>query len=225
MKTQAFVLALCLWAAAGTAAQAGDAFELQTREEKVVYALGLMLSQNLRDFRLSERELEALHAGLVDGASGVRPKLALHVWRRRVEPFKQERMREARELTRASAVEFIAVASQQPGAVAKPSGLIYTELVVGSGAQPGPERRVRVDYHGTLPDGSVFDSTRGKEPAVFGLSDVIPCWTEALGLMREGGKSRLVCPSEIAYGERGFKPMIAPGQTLAFDVELVEVLD
>ena len=226
MNTRAFVLVLCLAAAApGTTAEAGEAFELLTREEKIVYALGLTLSQNLRDFRLSERELEALHAGLVDGTRGEKPKVAQHVWRRRVEPFKQERMREAREQERADAARFIEVALQQPGAVQKTSGLIYTELEAGSGARPDPAQRVRVDYHGTLPDGSVFDSTRGREPAVFGLSEVIACWTEALALMREGGVSRIVCPSQIAYGEQGFGPMIAPGQALAFEVELVEVLD
>src|SRR6185295_3867195 len=85
--------------------------------------------------------------------------------------------------------------------------------------------RVKVHYHGTLADGTVFDSSvdRGT-PATFPLNGVIPCWTEGLQQMKVGGKSKLICPSDVAYGDRGSPPKIKPGSTLVFDVELLEIV-
>jgi FKBP-type peptidyl-prolyl cis-trans isomerase FkpA/FKBP-type peptidyl-prolyl cis-trans isomerase FklB len=84
---------------------------------------------------------------------------------------------------------------------------------------------VKVHYHGTLTDGTVFDSSvQRKEPATFPLNGVIPCWTEGVQLMKAGGKSRLVCPASLAYGDRGAPPRIRPGATLVFEVELLEIL-
>jgi FKBP-type peptidyl-prolyl cis-trans isomerase FkpA len=105
-----------------------------------------------------------------------------------------------------------------------PSGLIFTETVVGTGPAPGPTSRVRVHYHGTFPDGRVFDSSvdRG-QPSTFPVNRVIKCWTEGLQLMRVGGKATLVCPPGIAYGERGRPPKIPASSTLHFDVELLSV--
>jgi FKBP-type peptidyl-prolyl cis-trans isomerase FkpA len=104
------------------------------------------------------------------------------------------------------------------------SGLVITHLVEGSGPSPGPRDTVRVHYHGTFEDGSVFDSSveRG-QPARFPLDRVIPCWTEGLQLMKVGGKARLVCPPEIAYGAAGAPPRIPPNATLVFEVELLDV--
>jgi FKBP-type peptidyl-prolyl cis-trans isomerase FkpA len=104
------------------------------------------------------------------------------------------------------------------------SGLQFTELRAGSGPSPGPSDVVVVHYHGTFPDGSVFDSSieRGS-PATFPLNRVIPCWTEGLQRMKVGGKARLVCPPQIAYGARGAPPRIPPNATLNFEVELLEI--
>jgi FKBP-type peptidyl-prolyl cis-trans isomerase FkpA len=104
------------------------------------------------------------------------------------------------------------------------SGLRMTSLVEGDGPSPSARDVVRVHYHGTFEDGSVFDSSieRG-QPAVFPLDRVIPCWTEALQRMKVGGKARLVCPPEIAYGKRGAPPTIPPDATLQFEVELLAI--
>ena len=104
------------------------------------------------------------------------------------------------------------------------SGLVYTELKAGTGASPGPTDRVKVNYRGTLDDGKEFDSSykRG-QPAEFGLNQVIPCWTEGVQKMKVGGKAKLVCPSSIAYGDRGHPPVIPPGATLTFEIELLSI--
>jgi FKBP-type peptidyl-prolyl cis-trans isomerase len=105
------------------------------------------------------------------------------------------------------------------------SGLVITELRAGTGDHPTRNSIVEVHYHGTLENGKVFDSSveRG-QPARFPLRRVIPCWTEGVQLMRVGGKSRLVCPPEIAYGQRGAPPRIAPNATLRFEVELLAIV-
>ena len=104
------------------------------------------------------------------------------------------------------------------------SGMIITHLKVGSGASPKPTDTVRVHYHGTFPDGKVFDSSveRGK-PARFPLNRVIPCWTEGVQQIQVGGKANLVCPPEIAYGPDGSPPRIPPNATLHFEVELLAI--
>jgi FKBP-type peptidyl-prolyl cis-trans isomerase len=124
-----------------------------------------------------------------------------------------------------ASAEFLEREAAVEGAVTSESGMIRQVLVVGEGAQPGPTDEVKVDYHGTLSDGTVFDSSvdRGT-PAQFPLDRVIPCWTEAVTQMKVGGKSRIICPASIAYGARGMGSI--PGDAaLAFEVELLEVIE
>lgn len=105
------------------------------------------------------------------------------------------------------------------------TGLEITHLRVGNGPSPKSTDRVQVHYHGTFPDGAVFDSSvdRG-QPATFPLNRVIRCWTEGLQLMKVGGKAKLVCPPHIAYGARGAPPKIPANATLHFEVELIDIL-
>ena len=115
-------------------------------------------------------------------------------------------------------------AAAQPGAVRTPSGLVYRELRAGSGESPKASDTVKVNYRGTLPDGTEFDSSyKRNEPAQFPLGQVIPCWTEGVQKMKVGGKSELVCPASIAYGDRGSPPVIPGGATLIFEVELLKI--
>jgi FKBP-type peptidyl-prolyl cis-trans isomerase len=103
--------------------------------------------------------------------------------------------------------------------------MVMQEIQPGSGASPSATDTVRVHYHGTLRDGTVFDSSveRG-EPATFALNRVIGCWTQGLQKMTVGQKSRLICPPELAYGDRGAGPKIPPGSALVFEVELLEIV-
>ena len=115
-------------------------------------------------------------------------------------------------------------AAAEPGAIRTPSGLVYREIRAGTGESPKATDAVTVNYRGTLPNGTEFDSSyKRNEPAQFPLNQVIPCWTEGLQRMKVGGKSRLVCPSNLAYGERGSPPDIPGGATLIFEVELLSI--
>jgi FKBP-type peptidyl-prolyl cis-trans isomerase len=136
----------------------------------------------------------------------------------------QERKVRATELEQTAATDFLAAEAKRKGARTTESGLVYTEIRAGKGDHPTATDKVRVHYHGTLRDGTVFDSSvdRGK-PAEFPLNRVIPCWTEGVAMMKEGGKSRLVCPAAIAYGSRG-SGRILPGAALSFEVELIEII-
>jgi FKBP-type peptidyl-prolyl cis-trans isomerase FkpA/FKBP-type peptidyl-prolyl cis-trans isomerase FklB len=120
---------------------------------------------------------------------------------------------------------FLDKAATAPGATKTPSGFVITTLKPGTGETPKATDKVKVHYQGTLTDGTVFDSSfqRG-EPATFPLNNVIRCWTEGVQMMKVGGKSRLVCPAALAYGERGAPPRIKPGATLVFEVELLEIV-
>ena len=118
----------------------------------------------------------------------------------------------------------LARAAAEKGAVVTESGLVFRSVKEGKGPGPLATDTVRVHYHGTLTDGKVFDSSvqRG-EPVEFALNQVVPCWTEGLQKMRVGEKAKLVCPSEIAYGDGGRGPDIGPGATLVFEVELLGI--
>jgi FKBP-type peptidyl-prolyl cis-trans isomerase FkpA len=119
---------------------------------------------------------------------------------------------------------YLEKAAAQPGAVRTDSGLIYRELRAGSGGSPSRTDTVTVNYRGTLVDGTEFDSSyKRNEPASFPLNQVIPCWTEGVQKMKVGGKSELVCPASIAYGDGGSPPTIPGGATLVFEVELLRI--
>src|SRR5579863_7604344 len=123
-----------------------------------------------------------------------------------------------------SAQAFLDKAASEPGAVKTASGLVYRETEPGTGASPKATDTVKVHYRGTLIDGTEFDSSyKRNEPAQFPLSGVIKGWTEGVQLMKVGGKSRLICPSDLAYGDQGRPPQIPGGATLIFEIELLEV--
>jgi FKBP-type peptidyl-prolyl cis-trans isomerase FkpA len=115
-------------------------------------------------------------------------------------------------------------AAAEPGAKKTASGLIYKELRAGTGGSPSASDTVKVNYRGTLPDGTEFDSSyKRNAPISFPLSGVIPCWTEGVQMMKVGGKAQLTCPAEIAYGPVGHPPEIPGGATLIFEVELLGI--
>jgi FKBP-type peptidyl-prolyl cis-trans isomerase FkpA/FKBP-type peptidyl-prolyl cis-trans isomerase FklB len=143
----------------------------------------------------------------------------------KIQELQQQRAAALAATEKKSGQAFLDKASAEKGATKMASGLVISTLKPGNGASPKVTDSVRVHYHGMLTDGTVFDSSvqRG-EPASFALNGVIPCFREGVQLMKVGGKSRLVCPADLAYGDRGAPPRIRPGATLVFEIELLEIV-
>ena len=196
-----------------------------TDEQKTLYALGLAISQSLAAFNLSEAELALVSAGINDGVLKRTPKVNAQEFMPKVQQLQKTRLAAASEEEKKAGADFLAKAAAEKGAVKTDSGLVFSTIKAGTGDSPKATDKVKVHYHGTLTNGEVFDSSvqRG-QPATFPLNGVIPCWTEGVQRMKVGEKARLVCPSQIAYGDRGAPPKIKPGATLVFEVELLEIV-
>jgi FKBP-type peptidyl-prolyl cis-trans isomerase FkpA len=196
----------------------------KTEEQKTVYTIGLIISKQLSVFSLTPAEIELVKQGLTDGSSGKKPEVDPSAYSEKVQELARVRRKAAGEKMAVVNKEFIERAAKEKGAVKSDSGLVYLSLTEGKGNNPGPTDKVKVNYRGTLPDGTEFDSSykRG-QPLEFRLDGVIKCWTEGLQKMKPGGKARLVCPSAIAYGDAGAGELILPGATLVFEVELLEI--
>jgi len=193
-----------------------------TDEEKTIYAIGLSISQSLSPLDLSPEEIQVITRALTDAAAG-KPEVKLEEWGPKIEPLRQERSSRAREKQKAASSAYLEKAATEPGASKTESGLVYREITAGTGASPKPTDTVKVNYRGTLTDGTEFDSSyRRNQPASFPLNGVIPCWTEGMQKMKVGGKSVLVCPSSLAYGDEG-RPSIPGGAALTFEVELLDI--
>jgi len=213
------LLAALLLAAPSFAGQ-----EPTTEEEKTLYAVGMIVARTLGVFSLTAAELEWVKAGITDTVTGNKPAIEITAYNEKVQELARARRKVQGDKQASGAKEFVAKAAAEKGAVKTESGLIYLSLKEGSGTAPQATDMVKVHYRGTLPDGREFDSSyKRNKPLDFRLDGVIKCWTEGLQKMKPGGKARLVCPPDIAYGDNGAGDMILPGSTLVFEVELLEV--
>lgn len=197
-------------------------------DEKAVSALGGAMgkqaAQQLKQLNLTPAELEVFRKAFLASLGGQEPAYAIEQYGAQLQARAEKSATAAAAGEKAKAVEFLAKAAQEPGCVKTPSGLLYTTVKPGTGRTPKPTDVVQVNYRGTLVDGTEFDaSVKHGGPATFPLNRVIPCWTEGVGRMKVGEKAKLVCPSDIAYGDRGQPPVIPPGATLVFEVELLNI--
>jgi FKBP-type peptidyl-prolyl cis-trans isomerase len=197
---------------------------LETDDQKTLYALGIALSRQLGGAEFSDAELELIRLGLADGVRGNEPQVSLDEFGPKINELMAARVQAAAAKEKDAGQAFVDAAAEEDGARRTASGAVYLELVAGDGATPGPTDRVKIHYHGTLRDGTVFDSSVDKgTPATFAVNGVIPCFGEGLQEMKVGGKAKLTCPTEAAYGERGQPPHIRPGAAIRFEVELLEI--
>ncbi len=201
------------------------AAELANDEQKTLYTIGVAVSQSLSGLALSEAELEIVKAGMTDGVLQRPLKTDPTAYGQKVQQLVQSRAAVVAEKEKKTGAAFLAKSAAESGAKKTASGAIVKTLKEGKGPSPKASDTVKVHYQGTLIDGTVFDSSlqRG-QPATFPLANVIKCWTEGVQEIKVGGKSRLVCPAAIAYGDRGSPPHIKPGATLVFEVELLEIV-
>jgi FKBP-type peptidyl-prolyl cis-trans isomerase FkpA len=198
--------------------------DLKSDDEKTLYSLGAMLAKQLQTLELTPEQTELVKRGLNDVIAGKKPVVDPDAYQQKIQQFANSRRMAQAEKAAGAGRAFADKAAKEKGAVKTDSGLVYLSLKDGGGAAPKATDRVKVHYRGTLTDGREFDSSYARnEPAEFPLNGVIPCWTEGLQRMKAGGKARLVCPPEIAYGDRGAGNVIPPKATLVFEVELLEV--
>ena len=195
-----------------------------TEQEKTLYVVGLIVSRQLSEFNLTPSELKIVQQGVFDGVNGTKAEAEIDAYKEKVQELARARTKQQADKMAPMYTEFLKKAAMVNGAVKTGSGMIYIPLNEGSGNFPGPHDTVKVNYLGTLPDGKEFDSSykRGMT-AEFRLDGVIACWKEGLQKIKPGGKAKLVCPANLAYGETGVSNVIPPGCPLAFEVELLEV--
>jgi len=196
---------------------------LKNEDEKIIYALGIKIMMDLSPFELSSKELTILHRGMRDAQKG---ELALdpNQYQDKVSELAAKRVGVRAERERRDGAAYIEKMKKKPGARVSGSGLVWFLEKKGNGPKPKVSSTVLAHYRGTLINGKEFDSSYARnEPTEFPLNQVIPCWTDGMTQMPVGSKATLVCPADIAYGNRGAAPAIPPGATLIFNVELLEI--
>ena len=193
--------------------------------EKLSYALGMVIGHNLKNMSVNEINAADFAAAVSDVLAGNTTKIDDAEAQQIVNTFLQKQQEEMGKAVREDGERFLAENAKKEGVTVLPSGLQYTVIKEGNGAKPLATDRVKCHYEGTLPNGTIFDSSykRG-EPAVFPLNGVIAGWPEGVQLMNEGAMYRFFIPYHLAYGERGAGQAIPPYAALVFDVELIEVV-
>ncbi|MGQ8336171.1 FKBP-type peptidyl-prolyl cis-trans isomerase [Sunxiuqinia sp. A32] len=199
--------------------------EMKSQLEKFSYALGLSISSNLIQSGVKSIDPANFMNALSDVFTGKEPKLTAEEANKILQEFMEEQQSTDGNANLEAGLTFLAENREKEGVVETASGLQYKIILDGDGESPSATDQVKCHYHGTLIDGTVFDSSvqRG-EPAVFPVNGVIQGWVEALQMMSIGSKWRLFVPSDLAYGDRGAGGAIGPNTTLIFDVELLEIV-
>lgn len=195
------------------------------QERDSLYALGSWLARQLAGIKLEEKDLAPLEQGLADALLGRPLRVDPVKVGERVQVFLNERRGQMAAEQKRAGAGFVEAAKREPGAQRTVTGLVYRDLVVGAGPSPKLKDRVKIHYRGTLADGAPFErgSDAGKT-GDFTVNRVIPCWMESLQRMKVGGRARVTCISDLAYGDRGLPGKVLPGAPLQFELELIEIL-
>ena len=223
MKKIFFITLLLMTSACSKEAVTADV-ALETENQKTLYAIGMIISNQLQTFALSEEELAPIVQGMMDGIKGEPSQVDMGIYEAKINELVAERSAIVAAKEAAASNSYLEQFESDESIVKTASGALVKMLEEGTGETPGAADTVMVHYEGTLIDGTVFDSSLSRgSPATFPLSGVIPCWTEGLQKIKVGGKAQLICPANTAYGERGVPPKIGPGATLVFEVNLLEI--
>lgn len=202
---------------------AANSADLKTDLEKNGYSVGYDVGRSIKR-QIVGVDADSMARGLKDGVSGAAPALPDSEMQQRFAAVRQESAQKILENNKQDGEAYLAKNKGAKGVKTTASGLQYKVITAGKGKQPTAEDTVTVNYRGTLIDGTEFDSSyKRNQPATFPVKGVIPGWTEALQLMKEGSKWMLVIPSSLAYAERGAGNMIGPNSTLIFEVELLSI--
>ena len=200
----------------------------ETLEQRVSYGVGRQLGDQLKNNPFKEFDVNAVQAGLADALAGNASQVSDELLNEAfgvISKKLQEQEQEQGKIKAEEGEKFLAENAKRDEVTVTGSGLQYEVITTGEGEKPTAASTVRVHYHGTLPDGSVFDSSYDRgQPAEFPVNGVISGWTEALQLMNVGSKWKLSIPYNLAYGEQGSQGAIPPYATLVFDVELLDIL-
>jgi FKBP-type peptidyl-prolyl cis-trans isomerase FklB len=201
-----------------------NAQNLNTEMEKVSYSLGVNVAKSVKNQGLESIDSEAIAQAFTDVFEGNELKISEQESNVILQEYFGKLAQKAQSANVEAGQKFLAENGKRDGVVTTATGLQYEVLAEGSGDSPKETEQVTVHYHGTLIDGTVFDSSveRG-QPATFPVNGVIPGWVEALQLMKPGAKYKLFIPSNLAYGERGAGGSIGPNATLIFEVELISI--
>lgn len=207
------------------APQTASEAEIVTEDDKTFYFLGATMGRQLSAFEITDQELELVVRGLRESLAGTAEPVDAAFQSQRAQEMMAARAEAAAKRNEGAGTAYLTRMASEEGAVTTDSGIVVRELSAGSGESPTAESMVRAHYHGTLTDGTVFDSSveRG-EPFQASLGAVIPCWREAIPMMKVGGKSKISCPAAMAYGNRA-TGSIPPGSVLTFEVELLEIVN
>ena len=192
--------------------------------DKLSYALGIGIGSQLAGMGAKELAIKDVISGSELKVDNAEAQTLVQNFFQEQEAKQQAAVAETGKAAKAAGEAFLAENGKKEGVVTLPSGLQYQVLKEGNGKKPSATDKVVCHYEGTLIDGTIFDSSyKRNEPAIFGLNQVIPGWTEGVQLMQEGAKYRFFIPYKLAYGERGAGAQIPPFAALVFDVELIEV--
>ena len=210
-----------------TATDAVEAISMENSKtmDTLSYSVGVLIAQNLKSQGLEELDATTLADAVNDVLAGNELKIPFEEAGNNFQTYMQAQSEKMNADKIASGKAFLTENAKKPGVTTTESGLQYEVLTAGTGASPTSADKVTVHYEGSLTDGTIFESTfNSGNPATFGVTQVIPGWVEALQLMQPGAKWKLTIPYDLAYGERGSPPKIAPFSTLVFTVEMLEIV-
>ena len=199
--------------------------KIDEEEKKILYVIGVEISQQVKVLGLNSTELKSLLSGFSDSILKRDFEVDPAEYSGKIQNWASSRIEKAASIQLEEGKSYLDKIASDPSVVKTVSGALVKSIKQGNGPAPTGSSKVKIHYHGTLVDGTVFDSSieRG-EPAIFPLGGLIKCWGEGLQKVKVGGKATLVCPPETAYGEMGSPPVIPPNATLIFEVELLELV-